>query len=616
MNGSNYICHACGKDAPQNGEKYCPHCISVLDRMFPENSWRDMSEDKLDECIRSNTELFGTAPEAQPQVSANIRMGGNMADIYCTTCGAPAKYDIISGQYLCENCGGSVSINAALEQKKGFREFCAAKLNNNVKKYKLEQAKCSYCGAKLIFGEGEAMTNCSFCDHTLVRKNYLSSKNMPELIIPFRITQQEAAERISEWCSKNSGKREAKHLKAEIGELKGFYLPYELVRGPVSCKVSRISGGSTYTCRGYVDNVFVNCSKQLDNRLLDGMEPYELDELKEFDFAYTAGQRIKTGDIIDKDLKFRVAAEVSDDYEPTVRKTLESKALNIETDVSSILRMPVLLPVYYILAGKTVAAVNGQTGKVGVRAEKKSHYYFIPWWLKAILATLIITGGAFGAFCFFAMEVMAALYIAGMLGAIMLLITLTVYSDTDRTQFKIEAEQKIFKSSGGPFRRVDSALVQDKTEITKKVTPPVFMREIEGKQRPVKLVFTSPKRVAKLIRTGIVTMFLPVITALFINGFDFKRLDLRGSAMWLLISVIIVPTYILKFGIVQLYERPWVYLISEKGDLKRYKKKKDNDTKMSVVKDIIAPPGCLIVIFVFAMFCFMVYATAFGLDSL
>ena len=50
-----------------------------------------------------------------------------------------------------------------------------------------------------------------------------------------------------------------------------------------------------------------------------------------------------------------------------------------------------LLPVYYIAEGETMAAVNGQTGKVSVRAEKASHYYFLPWWFKAILATLLVS---------------------------------------------------------------------------------------------------------------------------------------------------------------------------------------------------------------------------------
>lgn len=39
-----------------------------------------------------------------------------------------------------------------------------------------------------------------------------------------------------------------------------------------------------------------------------------------------------------------------------------------------------------------MAAVNGRTGKVSVRAIKDSYYYILPWWVKAILATIVGTG--------------------------------------------------------------------------------------------------------------------------------------------------------------------------------------------------------------------------------
>ena len=83
------------------------------------------------------------------------------------------------------------------------------------------------------------------------------------------------------------------------------------------------------------------------------------------------------------------AAEAGEAYRPAVRKVLETQAVNVRADVSSAIRLPVLLPVYYICRGNLMAAVNGQTGKVSVRAEKDSHYVFLPWWLKAILSVLV-----------------------------------------------------------------------------------------------------------------------------------------------------------------------------------------------------------------------------------
>ena len=545
-------------------------------------------------------------------------MGANFADVHCPSCGAPARFDIVSQQYLCAYCGGRVGIKEAIAQKQGFRSFRQGKIKESAGKYHLSRGLFIGCGAEIVFDEGEAMSNCAFCGRTLVRKDYISSKELPELIIPFRITEEEARIRLADWCDQHPLKNEAKHIREHIDELKGFYLPYELVRGPVTCQVSRMDGGKPYTCSGFVDNVFVSCSKQLDNMLLDGMEPFELDELQAFDFAYAAGHRIKTPDVEEKALLKRVNTEVSADYAPTVRKTLETKAVDVATDSDSALRMPVLMPVYYICAGESMAAVNGQTGKVSVRAEKTSHYYFVPWWVKAIISTLLISGGAFLAFWGFGMTKGESLYLAGLLAVIWFIITLCAYSDTVHNAFRVESERKIFTSRGGPLRRTEQGLVQDKNEIKKQVTPPVFFEKIEGVIKPVILKFTSPLRIAQTAALALVALFLPVIIALFLNGFDFARLELGGSAVWFCIAVPVVPIYILKSARIELYEHPWIYLLNPDGSTKRYHKKYDvkvnKDTVMTVLGVTFLPPGCLAVWFAILAFCVMCYLTAFGFD--
>jgi len=545
-------------------------------------------------------------------------MEGNIADVRCPSCGAPARYDIIKQQYLCAYCGGTVGIQESLAQKKGFRSLRQEKIKESAGQYRLTQASCTGCGATLVFPEGEAMTDCAFCGRALVRGEYLTSKELPELILPFRITRQEAADCLADWRRKNGRKAEARHLGALEDRLEGFYLPYELVRGPVGCSVSRMDGGRTYHCGGYVDNVFVNCSRQLDNLLLDGMEPYELDDLKEFDFSYAAGQRIKIGDVTAEELRQRVGQEVSNDYAPVVRETLETKAVTVEADTSDMLRLPVLLPVYYIAQGDTMAAVNGQTGKVSVRAEKESHYYFLPWWLKAILATLLVSAAVFGALCLGGMVPSGALLITGMLALVFFIVTLCLYSDTVHNKFRVESGRKVFTSSGGPLRREKGRLVRDRREIEKPVTSPVFFETLDGESRPVKLVFSSFRRKLRMAVLAVLALFLPVIVALFLNGFDFARLELGGSAVWFCIAVPVVPVYLLKFGIVDLHENPWIYLITDKGGKKRYRRRREKgartETLRTVLRLLFVPPQSLAVWFGILSFCVMCYLTAFGFD--
>lgn len=545
-------------------------------------------------------------------------MEGNLADIRCPHCGAPAEYDIVRGRYLCAYCGSPSGVEEVQAQKRGFRSMQQERIRKSAERTRLQQASCTGCGAAVVLEEGEAAVTCAFCGRALIRGSYLTSTEMPELIIPFRITAEEAKTCLLEWCRENAGKPEARHLRKNADALNGVYLPYELVRGPVSCQVSRMDASRTYRCGGFVDRIFVNCSRQLDNLLLDAMEPFELGELREFDFACTAGQRIKIKDIDAKELERRVAEEVSNDYAPVVRKTLESSAVDVRTDPAAALRMPVLLPVYYISSGKTAAAVNGQTGRVSVRAEKPSHHIFIPWWLKAILATLLICGAAFGAFLLGGLGTEESLFITGMLGIVIAIVTLAAFSDTVRNRFRVETGHRIFASSGGPLRRTDRGLVRDPDEIRKEVTPPVFFETLDGETRPVKLRFSSPLRTLKTVVLSLTALFLPVIVALFLNGFDFQRLTLGGSAVWFCIMVPVVPIYILKYAVIDLYENPWIYPITESGKKKRYRKKTklriSKDAVLTVLRVLFVPPVSLAVWFGIASFCVMCYLTAFGFD--
>lgn len=540
----------------------------------------------------------------------------NVADIYCPGCGAPAHFDIRRQRYVCGYCGREVKINEALQQRKGFRQLHTSRMKDEALNYKLIKAECPGCGAEIVFEEGEALSDCAFCGKALVRTSYLYKEDMPEMIVPFRITEDEAEGFLRNWCNQNKGKREAKHIRKNISDLKGFYLPYELIRGPIDCKVSRIDGGKTYDCSGYVDDVFINCSRQLDNLLLDGMEPYELDDLKEFDFAYAAGQRIKIRDVDADQLVSRISKEVSESYTPAVRKTLETKAVYVKSYADSVLRMPVLLPGYYLRCGETMAAVNGQTGKVSVRAEKESHYYFMPWWLKAILATLIFSTLSFCGLKLFGMDMWEALYIAGILAVFFLTVTLCAYSDTDRMEFSVNAGREIFTSKGGAYRRINGELVQDPDELKRNIAEPVFFENIDGKDEAVVLRFTAPARIIRMGLLAAMVMFLPVVLALFINGFNFKQLELGGSAVWFCIFVPVVPIYVLKFGVIELYENPWIYLLSEDGTKKRYHKpvnwKETEKLILACLKYLFIPPVCFAVWLGIAAFCTIVYLTAFG----
>ncbi len=554
----------------------------------------------------------------------------NFSDVFCPSCGSAAHFDIIHQNYKCSYCDGRVEIRDAIKEKQGFRELHQKKIKEDAKKYKLLSGYCSGCGATVVFEENEPMATCAFCGKALVRKEYTSDKELPELLIPFRITEDEAKKIAKEWCEANKNKEEAKHFSERISNIKGFYLPYELIRGCVRCSnVGRKDAYARFDCRGDVDNL-----------LLDAMEPFELDDLKEFDFAYLAGQRVKVSDIDNYELEKRICDELEENYKKELKKTFKTDALDISVATESMLRMPVLLPVYYICDGNFMAVINGQTGKVSVRAEKDSYYYFLPWWLKAILSNIIICSIIYLVMVICGAKKDVALTALGCLAVIIGIVTLCLFEqDSKKKAFKELAGRKIFSSKNYPYRRKETGeLFKDQTELKREMNAPVFFQNYLGEEKLVEYDFASIKRLFPMYLTGFVVLFLPVICALLINGFDFQKLTLGGSAVWFCIFVPTVPIYLLKYAYVTLYNSPWIYIINEDGSKKRldsggfsfskliknitllFSKKTDEDSfsssevfsnfKALVTKEPAL--GCFFIGFMLFIFVMNVYLTAFG----
>lgn len=542
-------------------------------------------------------------------------MEKNILNIYCPSCGAPAKFDIVHQIYRCQNCDGKVTVEDVKKEKDQIVKIHSKKVD---KDFKLDITSCSGCGAKIVFEENEALSNCEFCGRSLVRKRYISHSGMPRYVVPFGVTKEEAAEKLLTWCEQNHAKREAKHLKEKISGLRGYYLPYEMVEGPVKCTVKKSSEVAKFEAYGYLNGEFINCSKQLDNLVLDAMEPFDLDNLQEFDFAFVAGHRVKVSDIDSKEVEARLQDEAEANYRIRMEQLWGTKAISMETKVGATVDFPVLLPVYYITDGDVKAAVNGQTGKVSVRAEKASSYLEIPWWLKGIGVLLLALGLTFLATWMGGFPLEESLALTGILGVFYLIVFVCMLQDGGSTDFGFNHYRKIYNSGEQTYRRDKGRLVLNDAVLKRRIKEPVFMQMLDGVNTPVSYTFRSLYRTLWMIGLSIVVIFFPVIIALFVNGFDFQRLALGGSAVWFLITVPVTPIYLIRFGIQWLYENPWVYIFTEDGKRKRYRKKMDISFQkvLKVIPTILAlyivPPICLLTWFATASMIAMVYLTAFG----
>ena len=514
--------------------------------------------------------------------------GRRLLDIHCSSCGSPAEYNIEKHTYCCAYCGNETSTTAAAAEKRGFRKLHTERLNEQRKTMKSITCRCSGCGAVVVFPENDVLQTCSFCGRALVRGDYLTEREFPELVIPFRLTKEEAKNQFEDWCRENHLKREAKHLKKALDTMEGYYLPYALVRGPLRGTVAREGADRIFQCGGFLDGIFVNASSHLDNLTLNGMEPFDLNELEEFDFGYLAKQKAKAQDISGKDLDQRIKNEVRAEYTPLVQKTLETRGIEITPDTEDLLNMPVLLPVYYVSQGNVCAALNGQTGKISVRCEKVRKT--LPWWLKPIFATVLTITLSWLVLSLLMKNITGGLYISGMLTVVMALIYYTGYSNAYEGTKRTELERKLFVSGNQLVRNPDGTLTPSDEPVPEVSVEPMFFENIDGKRTRVKIRFSTPGRIVKMMILALTVMFLPLILAFIFNGFDYHGLHPGHAAVWLCIFVPVVPAYLMKMGRIDIYENPYIYRIDENGKEKRIRTKSRTTTVWEVLRILFTPP--------------------------
>ena len=275
-------------------------------------------------------------------------MYNNPLIVKCKSCGSNTKYDIKEQSYCCPACGSKTSVVDAVTNLGTWRKSQQNDIKEKLHELPHTFTHCPNCGAEFFFKENEATGICPYCDTPMIRKDYDESDSFPESIIPFKITLEEAKEKLLDLVDKpaSSYSEEAEIAKKNIDKMQGFYLPYCLIMGPIDYNINRERTKRQFHCEIEVEKNFINGSKELDNLVLDAMEPYDWQEIVPFSFGYISGQLVKIRNIDENELNKRAVEEVANQTKKQITEDLDSEAIEIKPDSTNILTAPVLLPVY------------------------------------------------------------------------------------------------------------------------------------------------------------------------------------------------------------------------------------------------------------------------------
>ena len=482
--------------------------------------------------------------------------------IACQSCGAPAEFDIIHQNYHCQHCGAHTDVNTTLDFVQSWREQQRHRLQQSVTQQDLqaEIISCANCGAEVVLPAGEVTAKCDFCGGKLVRKEFNQQEYFPEIIIPFYITEQEARAQLDKWLAENKDTKEAQIISQHCKQLAAYYLPYQVVQGSVGCEVLRDGSNKKYRCAGYVENVAVNASKQMDNSVLNAMEPFDWSRAVPFEYGFIAGQRAKLQDIGPKALEQRTLEEIQEAYLPTIEKTLQTDGLDVHSRLlGESWSLSALLPAYVWQGQGLKLAINGQTGRVAVKV--KQQIKTRPWYIEPALYTGIGTAAFYALLVGFKVEEPEIL--AGILGVFLAIVFCSVFGNSTRQRLK----NKYLQSEAVKAERAQGdKLVLQKVEAVETLVPQ-FVEKIKGKDQFVKLSFYSPSRLSRQMGLLLGMNLLPVVLSYIFGAVLNSKVDYNALAVWWCISVPVTMVWFVKFSRLTIFDFPIMQVIRPDGSL-------------------------------------------------
>ncbi len=522
---------AVGFDIPTQSYR-CVHCGSITDTKDAQAAW--------------------ILPDQSPEGGISIH-GETMS---CPSCGGEMNLDKDAAVYRCSSCGGEQPVSE--EQELPWKEL--QKKSWEAVQREEEVAVCSSCGAKVLFKKDEASEQCEFCGGNLVNHTLQEEEELPQLIIPFVLTEEEAQERLKEWLKGAPDNRDTRRVKQNLKNLKGYYLPYRMIRGPLKGTAYRDMLSRKYDYKGFLEHAFVNASRQLDNEVLDAAEPFDLSGLRPFEPGYVGGHRVKLGDVPPSEIISRTKTESVEGYRPYVAKVLQNSDVEVRVDTVDFLHLPVLLPFYVQKVGSYIAVVNGQTGKVAVQSSQKSKESK-RWLIEPTLLTAAAALAAGFAFHFVIPYVLGAAFMAG-------LVFYTAFGQDRNRVF----HRKIYKGKESRASRQDGKLkLSQEQNILKNPlsNAPAFYVNDGTREVHVEMRFYTPGRIFWMLMKMFVITFLPAILAVLFHG-GFEGLAFQYGAAWYITAGGIDIIYWIRGVRWDVYNHPVLYEVMPDGTRKLF----------------------------------------------
>lgn len=361
-------------------------------------------------------------------------MASTVTNYKCPACTGPLRYDGTTEKMVCDYCDSTFSVDEIkamygeadqqaeqqFVQEEKDATWKAEQETWNAAPEGMRAYSCPSCGAELICDSTTAATRCPYCDNVTIVPGQLGGTLKPDYIIPFKLDKEAAVAALKKHYEKKRFLPNAFTSHNRVEDIQGVYVPFWLFDGTADADIS-YHGTRTFAHRAgnyeVIDTdhfhvrrsgkvsfarIPVDGSSKMPDDYMDSIEPFNYEELKDFNNAYLAGFVADKYDVTAEDSNDRANRRLIRSAKDVLRNDVQGYESVVETN-SKVEVIPgevhyALMPVWMLTTNwngqKYLFAMNGQTGKLvgDLPVDRGKYWRTFAAITAGVAAFLLVTG--------------------------------------------------------------------------------------------------------------------------------------------------------------------------------------------------------------------------------
>ena len=322
----------------------------------------------------------------------------------CPNCGGELLFEPSKQKYVCPYCSSEFtqaqldemtpaqgSEHAEETPEPAETESAAGSASSSGPAGSAVIYSCPSCGAQIVTDETTAATFCYYCHNPVVLEGRLSGDFLPDKVIPFKVSREEAVRQFLDYVGKKKYVPRAFFNKEQIDKLTGVYYPYWIYDSDVEAgmvaegtkiRVWRV-GETEYTetsiygveraGKASFRNMTRNALRKANGELVEKVQPYQFKDIVPFSMGYLSGFQAEKRDMEKDQFAAQLRSETAQYADNMLRGSageytslrVKDKQARQTAENWQYVLLPVWVLTYRSLAGKIYYyAMNGQTGFV------------------------------------------------------------------------------------------------------------------------------------------------------------------------------------------------------------------------------------------------------------